>query len=86
VAYPDEHGALPAIPNERNGKEPWPWDESTREAYRQRDRVERSFAEAEQYRRLATRHETLREVLLGLVRPVSGFLHIGTIARSVNRP
>jgi transposase len=86
VACLDEHGALPVIPNKVGRKEPWPWDEAMKESYKQRNRIERSFAKAKQFRRFATRYEKLREVFLGLVRLIFGFIHIRKIARSVNTP
>jgi transposase len=82
----DEHDALPVIPNRANRKEPWPWDDEMKETYEQRDRVERAFGKAKQFRRFATRYEKLREVFLGLVRLVFGFIHIKKIALSVNTP
>jgi transposase len=82
----DEHDALPVIPNRANRKEPWPWDDGMKETYEQRDRVERAFGEAKQFRRFATRYEKSREVFLGLVRPVFGFIHVKKIALSVNTP
>ena len=54
--------ALPVIPNKRNRKEPWPWDEETRESYEQRNRVERLFGKAKQFRGFATRYERLKDV------------------------
>ncbi len=81
-----EHDALPVIPNRSNRKEPWPWDDEMKESYKQRNRVERSFGKAKQFRRFATRYEKLREVFLGLVRLVFGFIHIGKTALSVNTP
>jgi transposase len=82
----EEHDALPVIPNRSNRKEPWPWDEEMKEIYKQRNRVERSFGKAKQFRRFATRHEKLREVFLGLVRLVYGFIHVRKIPLSVNTP
>ena len=82
----DEHDALPVIPNRSHRKGSWPWDDEMREAYKQRNRVERAFGKAKQFRRLATRYEKLREVFLGLVRLVFGFIHIRKIALSVNTP
>lgn len=82
----EEHDALPVIPNRSNRKEPWPWDEEMKEIYKQRNRVERSFGKAKQFRRFATRYEKLREVFLGLVRLVFGFIHIRKTALSVNTP
>ncbi len=76
--------ALPVIPNKANRKEPWPWDDEMRATYKQRSRVERSFGKAKQFRRFATRYEKLKEVFLGLVRLVFGFIHVKKIARSVN--
>jgi transposase len=78
--------ALPVIPNKRNRKEPWPWDEGMAEAYKQRNRIERGFGKAKQFRRFATRYEKLRDVYLGLVRLVFGFIHVKKLARTVNRP
>ncbi|AMV41024.1 transposase [Planctomyces sp. SH-PL62] len=49
--------ALRVIPNR---KEPWPWHDEMRETYKQRNRVERAFAEAKQFRRFATRYEQFR--------------------------
>lgn len=83
---PDEHDASPVIPNKKNRVGPWPWDEEMREVYKQRNKVERGFAKAKQFRRLATRYDKLRGVFLGLVRLVFGFIHIKKIALSVNTP
>ena len=79
-----EHDALPVIPNRSNRKEPWPWDDEMKATYKERNRVERAFGKAKQFRRFATRYEKLREVFLGLVRLVFGFIHVKQIARSVN--
>jgi transposase len=78
--------ALPVIPNKANRKERWPWDEAMEETYRDRDRVERSFGKAKQFRRFATRYEKLGVVFLGLVRLVFGFIHVKHITQSVNTP
>ena len=82
----DDFDALPVIPNKGNRKDPWPWDEVMREAYKQRNRIERAFAKAKQYRRFATRYEKLKEVYLGVVRLVFGFIHVKKIALTVNTP
>jgi transposase len=82
----DEHDALPVIPNKVNRKEPWPWDEAMRETYKERNRVERALSKAKQFRRFATRYEKLKDVLLGLVRLVFGFIHVKKISLSVNTP
>jgi transposase len=75
VACLDEHGALSVIPNKRAARSPGRVM-SNEGAYTRWNRIERGFAKAKQYRRLATRYEMLREVFLGLVRPVFDFIHI----------
>jgi transposase len=82
----DDLDALPVIPNRKNRTDPWPWDDEMREAYKQRNRIERAFGKAKQYRRFATRYEKLREMYLGVVRLVFGFLHVRKLAQSVNTP
>ncbi len=81
----EEHDALPVIPNRSNRKEPWPWDDDMKAKYKERNRVERAFSKAKQFRRFATRYEKLREMFLGLVRLVFGFIHVRHTAQSVNR-
>jgi transposase len=78
--------ALPVIPNKVNRREPWPWDESMRAAYKERNRAERGFGKAKQFRGFATRYDKLKEVYLGLVRLVFGFLNVKRLAKTVNRP
>ena len=78
--------ALPVIPNRANRKEPWYWDEAMAESYKQRNRIERAFGKAKQFRRFATRYEKLKDVYLGVVRLVFGFLHVRKLARPVNTP
>jgi transposase len=80
----DDLDALPVIPNRRNRKDPWPWDEVMQETYKQRNRIERAFAKAKQFRRFATRYEKLKDVYLGLVRLIFGFIHVKKLAQSVN--
>ena len=75
-----ELDALPVIPNKKDRTDPWPWDDAMKETYKERDRVERAFSKAKQYRRFATRYEKLKEVFLGLVRLVFGFIHVRSIA------
>lgn len=81
----DRLDAPPVIPNKKNRTAPWPWDEQMQETYKERNRVERGFAKAKQYRRFATRYEKLKEVYLGVVRLVFGFIHVRKLARPVNR-
>lgn len=76
--------ALPVIPNKRNRVAPWPWDEEMAEAYEERNRVERGFGKAKQFRGFATRYDKLKDVYLGLVRLVFGFIHVKRLARTVN--
>ena len=80
------HDALPVIPSRANRTDPWPWDEAMAEAYKQRNRIERAFGKAKQFRRFATRYEKLRDVYLGVVRLVFGFIHVRKLARTVNTP
>jgi transposase len=82
----DELDALPVIPNKRNRKEPWPWDEEMQESYKQRNRVERLFGKAKQFRGSATRYEKLKDVYLGLVRLILGFIQVRRRAKTVNTP
>jgi transposase len=82
----DDLDALPVIPNKTNRKEPWPWDEEMAEAYKQRNRIERLFGKAKQFRRFATRYDKLRDVYLGLVRLVLGFINVKRLAKTVNTP
>ena len=81
-----EHDALPVIPGRKSRKEPCYWDEVMQEIYKQRNRVERAFAKAKQFRRFATRYDKLGEVFLGVVRLVFGFIHVKKTALSVNTP
>jgi transposase len=78
------HDALPVIPNRSNRVEPRFWDDEMREIYKQRNRMERAFCKAKQYRRFATRYEKLGEVYLGLVRLVFGFIHVKKLSQTVN--
>jgi transposase len=80
------HDALPVIPNRANRTDPWPWDEEMAEAYKERNRIERAFGKAKQFRGFATRYEKLKEVYLGVVRLVFGFIHVRKLARTVNTP
>jgi transposase len=82
----DEHDALPVIPNKKNRKVRWPWDEVMQATYKERNRVERAFSKGKQFRRFATRYEKLKEVFLGVVRLLFGFIHVKKTALSVNTP
>lgn len=78
------HDALPVIPNRKSRKDPWPWDEAMAEAYKDRNRIERAFGKAKQFRGFATRYDKLKEVYLGVVWLVFGFIHVRKVARTVN--
>jgi transposase len=65
------------IPSKSNRVEPWPLDE---EAYRGRNRVERLFAKAKQFRRFATRYEKLKAMFLGVVHLTLGFIRLRRLA------
>jgi transposase len=77
--------ALPVIPNRKNRIEPWPWDDEMAGWYKERNRIERAFGKAKQFRRFATRYEKLRDVFLGVVHLVFGFINVRRLARTVNR-
>jgi transposase len=80
------HDALPVIPNKKNRVEPWPWDGVMAEIYKSRNRIERAFGKAKQFRGFATRYDKLKEVYLGVVCLVFGFINIKRRARTVNTP
>jgi transposase len=82
----DDLDALPVTPNRVNRKEPWPWDEEMAESYEERNRVERGFGKAKQFRGFATRYDKLKDVYLGIVRLVFGFIQVRKRAKTVNRP
>jgi transposase len=70
-------GVATVIPSKANRTEPWPLDA---EAYRGRNRVERLFAKAKQFRRVATRYEKLKAMFLGVVHLALGFIRLRRIA------
>ncbi len=62
----------PNIPLKSNrDPERWAWDE---EGYKERNRVERLFGKAKQFRRIATRYDKLKVTYLGLLHLVLGFI------------
>lgn len=63
----------PNIPSKRNRVVPAPFDP---EGYRERNKVERLFAKAKQFRRFATRYEKRKSMFLGVVHLVFGFLRL----------
>ena len=66
-------GARPVIPNRRGRPDPRPFDPVP---YRDRNRVERLFAKAKQFRAFATRYDKLRACYLGTVHLVFGFIRL----------
>ena len=69
-----ERDVSPDIPLKSN-RDPqrWAWD---KEGYRERNRVERLFGKAKQFRRIATRYEKLKVTYLGLLHLVLGFIRL----------
>jgi transposase len=66
-------GAEAVIPAKANRVDPEPLD---REAYRQRNRVERLFAKLKEFRRVATRYEKLKQTFLGMIHLALGFIRL----------
>lgn len=73
----------PNIPLKAN-RDPdrWAWDP---EGYKERNRVERLFGKAKQFRRVATRYDKLKATYLGLLHLVFGFIRLRK-AGNVYRP
>ncbi|NEG90659.1 IS5 family transposase [Bifidobacterium aerophilum] len=69
-------GLEPVVPPKRNRTDPWEYD---RDAYKERNIVERLFNRIKHYRRVATRYEKLRETYLSDV-------HLALIAIHLKRP
>ena len=61
------------VPSKSNAVDPRPLDE---EAYRQRNRIERLFGKAKEFRRVATRYEKLKATFLGMIQLVFGFIRL----------
>ena len=73
----------PNIPLKSNrDPEKWAWDPG---GYRERNRVERLFGKAKQFRRVATRYEKLKATYLGLLHLTLGFIRLRK-QRNVNTP
>lgn len=68
-----DRDVFPSIPNKKNRTDPWP---VLPDAYRERNKVERLFAKAKQFRRFATRYEKRRRMFLGVVHLVLGLLRL----------
>jgi len=74
------------ISDRSNRREACPREDEMREGYRQRNRVERTFDEAEWFRLCATRPEILKDVDPGAARFVFGFIRVRKHTESVNTP
>ena len=68
-----DHGAEPVIPPRKNRVDPEPLDTA---AYRERNRVERLFAKAKEFRRIATRYDKRKRMFLGWLHLVLGFIRL----------
>ena len=66
-------GAEAVIPAKSNRVDPEPLD---RDAYRQRNRVERLIAKLKEFRRVATRYEKLKQTFLGMIHLALGFIRL----------
>ena len=73
----------PNIPVKAN-RDPdrWAWEPG---GYKERNRVERLFAKAKQFRRVATRYDKLKVTYLGLLHLVFGFIRVRA-RTNVNSP
>jgi transposase len=73
----------PNIPLKANrDPDKWAWGGA---GYRERNRVERLFGKAKQFRRVATRYEKLKATYLGLLHLTLGFIRLRK-QRNVNTP
>ena len=78
-----ERDVNPNIPlKENRDPERWAFDA---EGYKERNRVERLFGKAKQFRRVATRYEKLKVTYLGLLHLTLGFISLRR-RTNVNRP
>lgn len=76
----DVNPNIPLKANRDPGR--WSW---YAEGYRERNRVERLFGKAKQFRRVATRYDKLKATYLGLLHLVFGFIRLRRLT-NVNRP
>jgi len=77
-----DRNVFPNIPSRKNRVEPQPFDPV---GYKERNRIERLFAKAKQFRRFATRYEKRKSMFLGVVHLVFGFLRLRKLL-NVNTP
>jgi len=76
-----DHDAVPVIPAKSNRVNPEPLDKP---AYRERNRIERLFAKAKEFRRIATRYDKRKRMFVGWLHLVFGFIRLRT-KTNVNR-
>jgi transposase len=76
----DVNPNIPLKSNRDPGR--WAFDPA---GYRERNRVERLFGKAKQFRRIATRYDKLKATYLGLLHLVFGFIRLRR-ASNVNTP
>ena len=66
-------GAVAVLPAKANRVDPEPLDVA---AYRERNRVERLLGKAQEFRRIATRYDKLKQTFLGMIHLVFGFIRL----------
>lgn len=76
-----ERGVVPVIPNRKNRTDPRPFEPAP---YRERNRVERLFGKAKQFRRFATRYEKLKATFPGVIHLALGFIRLRKLTTNVN--
>lgn len=76
-----KHHAVPVIPAKSNRVNPETLDQR---AYRERNRIERLFAKAKEFRRIATRYDKRKRMFLGWLHLVFGFIRLRT-KTNINR-
>lgn len=74
-------GVEPVIPQKSNRVNPEPDDAA---AYRERNRVERLFANLKEFRRVATRYDKHKRMYLGWLHPILEFIRLRS-RTNVNR-
>nr|WP_149110712.1 IS5 family transposase [Limnoglobus roseus] len=75
-----DRDVFPNIPSRSNRVEPQPF---LPDGYRERNKVERLFGKAKQFRRFATRYEKRKTMFLGVVHLVFGVLRLRRL-RNIN--
>lgn len=76
-----DHGATPVIPYKSNSTKT---GRLNKQAYRQRNKIERLFGKLKEFRRVATRYDKLKQMFLGMIHLALGFIRLKRTA-NVNR-